>query len=156
MKDSHVIKTFKLHTYSTYEKRMMVPKVFSCFLETYKWTNGVQFICKQKAQSGIHGTFQLSSVQLRFFFGLLGPVWTSHKPVRYKLFLLLLLLPETLQQDPFVGGVKYSRLLQVFLCDVTGRKHTRDTFKTSNHVVKSHLYQCRGVPEELEVVPAIV
>lgn len=37
----------------------------------------MQFICEQKAQSGIDGTFQLSSVQLRFFlvsWDLFGPV----------------------------------------------------------------------------------
>lgn len=48
------------------------------------------------------------------------PIWISHK---IKLFLLLLmLLLETLQQYLFVRGVKHSSLLQVLLCDVTGKK----------------------------------
>lgn len=47
------------------------------------------------------------------------PIWISHK---IKLFLLLMLLLETLQQYLFVRGVKYSSLLQVLLCDVTEKK----------------------------------
>lgn len=35
-----------------------------------------------------------------------------------------MLLLETLQQYLFVRGVKYSSLLQVLLCDVTGKKET--------------------------------
>lgn len=47
--------------------------------------------------------------------GHFGPV-----TVCYSLFLLLLLLlPEALQQDTLVGGVEHSRLLQVLFGDVT-------------------------------------
>lgn len=42
---------------------------------------------------------------------------------KIKLFLLLLmLLLETLQQYLHVGRIKYSSLLQVLLCDVTGKE----------------------------------
>lgn len=57
------------------------------------------------------------------------PIWTSHRPVWYSLFLLLLLLPEALQQDALVGGIKHSRLLQVLFSNIT---------------------------EELQIIPAVV
>ncbi len=80
----------------------------------------------QKAQSGInwHVPAQFSSAEvwpLGTWFGT-RPVWTGHELVPYSLFLwLLLLLPEALQQNLLVGGVKHSRLLQVLLGDVTGK-----------------------------------
>lgn len=94
----------------------------------------VQMECNfsQKAQSGIDWQVPAQFISAEIW--PLGtwcgsrPVWTSHRPVWYSLFLLLL-LPEALQQDPLVGRVEHSRLLQVLLCDVT---------------------------EELQVIPAVV
>lgn len=85
-----------------------------------------------------------------------------------------MLLPEALQQDSFVGGVEYSRLLQVLLCDVTGktRRHVRNIFKPyfhcyvtastvlvpspANACTRAWTSICLPVPEELQVVPAVV
>lgn len=81
----------------------------------------VQMECNisQKAQSGIdwHVPAQFSEAENRpgLVPGWFGPL----KDPFDSLLLLLLLLPEALKQDSFVGGVVNSRLLQVFLCDVT-------------------------------------
>lgn len=89
----------------------------------------VQMECNfsQKAQSGInwHVPHQFSSAEIWPLGTWCGtrPVWTTPRPVWYSLFLLLLLLllSEALQQDSLVGGVEHSRLLQVFLSDITGK-----------------------------------
>lgn len=110
---------------------MVVLQVFF-FLES---TNEVQFLSEGTVwhQLARSSSVQFSSAEI-WPLGTrcgAGPVWTSRRPVSNSLFLLLLLLllPEALQQYPLVGRVEHSCLLQVLLGDVT---------------------------EELQVIPAVV
>lgn len=86
----------------------------------FESTNGVQFLSEGTVW---HRLARSNSVQLSWDWARCGtrPVWTSHGPVWCSLFLLLL-LPEALKQDSLVGGVVHSRLLQVLLSDVTGKR----------------------------------
>lgn len=89
----------------------------------FESTNGVQFLSEGTVW---HRLVRSSSVQLSWDWARCGtrPVWTNHGPVWCSLFLLLL-LPEALKQDSLVGGVVHSRLLQVLLSDVTGKRRKR-------------------------------
>lgn len=120
----------------------------------------VQMECNfsQKAQSGIDWQVpaQFISAEIWPLGAWCGsrPVWTSHRPVWYSLFLLL--LPEALQQDSLVGRVEHSCLLQVLLCDVTG-KTIKDVKSQSRRLTAFSSVSLRAsVPEELQVVPAVV
>lgn len=99
VKDINVGYSFK----ATHILYIWRPNTFLCILEQ-KWT-----LSSQKAQSVI---VWHSATQVKGFI-LFGSV------IKLNYFLLLL---ETLQQYLFVGRIKYSSLLQVLFCDVTGKK----------------------------------